>query len=142
VKKVRTTAGEVAGPNTEVLGAFIGICGPRPGVEVLGGLAGTGVLLLTGSRLLSAAVLAASLAGVSSARRFYTVIRTNDEVLLVDNGRRSRMRAGASVTRLPPNSITVSDADGDPAATVGHLELWLQGEHQDEARRLSRLMPG
>ncbi len=140
VKKVRTMAAEVVGPNTEVLGAFIGICGPRPGIEVLGGLAGTGVLLLTGSRLLLAAVVVASFAGVTYARRFYIVIRTNDEVLLVDNGRRSRPRADASVTHLPPNSISVSDAEGDPAATVGHTELWLQGEHQDEARRLSRLM--
>ena len=129
----------MVGSNAEVTGAFIGIRGPRPGVEIFGGLAATVVLILTGSIWLAAPIAIAVFVGVARARRYYTVIRTNEEVLLIDDGRRSRPRAGANVTRLPPNSITVSDAEGDPAATVGYMGLWLQGEHQDEARRLSRL---
>jgi hypothetical protein len=139
VKKVRAMAAERLGPDVEVIGAFLGIRGPRPGIEALGGLAGVPLLILTDSRWFFFVVTAAVFAGVAFARRHYTVIRTADAVLLIDHGRRSRPSADANVTRLPPDSITVSDADGDPAATVGHLGLWLRGDHQDEARRLSRL---
>lgn len=127
------------GPDVEVIGAFLGFRGPRPGIEVVGGLVGVPILILTNSRWLFLVVTAAVFAGVAFSRRHHTVVRTTDAVLLIDNGRPSRPSADANVTRLPPDSITVSDADGDPAATVGRLGLWLRGDHQDEARRLSRL---
>ena len=127
------------GPDVEVIGAFHGFRGPRPGIEVVGGLVGVPLLILTHSRWFFVVVVAVVFAGVTFARRHHTVIRTTDAVLLIDHGRRSRPSADANVTRLPPDSITVSDADGDPTASIGHLGLWLRGDHQDEARRLSRL---
>ena len=141
VKQVRADAAELLGSGTAVLGAFLGIRGPRPGVEIFGGLAGTGVLLLTGSTWLFGITVGIVIAVVAANRRYYVVVRTADEVLLIDNGRRARLRPGGGVTRLPTNSISVSDAEGDPQATVGFMGLWLPGEHQDEARRLARLAP-
>lgn len=118
----------------------MGVVGPRPGVEVLAGIAGGAALLLTGSTWFLGAVTTAGLAVVRYARHFYIVIRTSDEVLLVDCGRRPRPRPGAHVTRMAPTAITMFNGDSDPSVTVGHLQLWLGlGEHHDEARRLSLL---
>jgi hypothetical protein len=122
-----------------VLGAFVGIRGPRPGVEAFAGFAFVAGLLLTSSYWVAIPISVAVFVAVNFARRYVTVARTDRSVLLLENGRRSSPPADAEVTRLPMNSITASSDAGDPSVSVGYARFWVNGSHQDEARRLFRL---
>lgn len=111
-------------PDEDVLGAFLGVTGPRPGTEALLFMLGLFAVF-----------------GVTARRRFCTIARTQSAFVVIDTGRRSAPRAGMSMTRFTPDRLLqVIDAD-DPFAELDGHRYWLYGAHQDEARRLSRLGP-
>lgn len=124
----------------QVLGAFVGLNGPRPGWESVGCVVLVAVHLATGSIWVAGAAMLALFVGLYLARGYVTVARTDRSVIVFDNGRRSSLRADAVVTRLPVDSISRSTDAPDPYVHVGGSVLWVNGTHQDEAGRLSRLV--
>ncbi|MEN9643778.1 MAG: hypothetical protein RL238_447 [Actinomycetota bacterium] len=127
-------------PDERVLGAFIGMTGPRPGVEAFSLLPFAVVLVMFGSFWIAAVVGAITFGLIVWSRTNVTVARTTRGVVLLEQGRRMVPSPDAELVRMPPNvGIIVGDETGDPTVNVGQFGLWVAGEHQDEARRLSKL---
>lgn len=127
-------------PDEEVFGAFIGMSGPRPGVEAFSGLPLLLLLLFTGIVWLGVVAGAVTFALIVASRNYMTVAVTARGVVLLDHGRRTSPSPDAELVRMPPKvRIIVDDVTGDPTVNVGQFGLWVAGEHQDEARRLSKL---
>ena len=122
-------------PDEDVLGAFLGVTGPRPGTEAL--LIAFGVIE---SLLLLYGLLAVF--GVRTRRHCYTMARTSSALVVIDTGLRQVPKAGMPITRLTPDRLLhiAGTLDSGFAELDGH-RYWLYGAHQDEARRLSRLGP-
>jgi hypothetical protein len=137
--KIIRTIVPLLDPEERVLGAFIGVSGPRPGVEALAVLPFVAVLIATSNQVLAWLVAIAAIVTVTVLRSYATVVRTDRAVLVIDSGRRRLPRAPAAVTRLAVNAIEVVNGSGDGRVTVGFAEYWVGGRSQDEARRLSRL---
>ena len=80
---------------------FIGVSGPRPGVEALAVPVFAIVLVVTSSYWSAIPVAIAVFAGVSLARTFMTVARTDVNVLVIETGRRRLPARDSALTRLP-----------------------------------------
>ena len=122
----------------EVLGAVLGIRGPRPGSEVLVLLPYPLLLVLTDNHVLAVGTSALVFAVIWVLRRYAIIARTTKQVLLVENGRRRRLHVPASAERLPLDAI-VPDPGGRNAVTVDGATFWVTGPHVDEVRRLAAL---
>ena len=122
----------------EVLGAVLGIRGPRPGSEVLVLLPYPLLLMLTDNHVLAVGTSLLVFAVIWVLRRYSIIVRTSQQVLVVDNGRRRRLQSPASPERLPLDAV-VPDSGGRNAVTVGGARFWVTGPHVDEVRRLAAL---
>lgn len=125
-------------PPEEVLGAVLGILGPRPGSEVLVLLPYPLLLMATDNHALAVGASLLVFVAIQLLRRYAIVVRTDSRVLLAHNGRRRRLHPSATVESLARTAI-VLDAAGRNRATVGGHTFWLTGPHVDEARRLASL---
>jgi hypothetical protein len=142
VALIREVQGIVPG-GERVIGAFVGIRGPRPGSEVLVLLPYPVLLVLTDNHALAVATSLAVFAAIQFLRTFATVARTERSVLVVDTGRRRRVRQDSPIDRLPANSIDVDrHGTGSTKVDVGDRTFWVMGGQHDEARRLATLPAG
>ena len=125
----------------QVLGAFLGIRGPRPGVEVLVCLPAMLALLITGRSWTWPVVLGVGIAVVAGRRRYVTVVRTDQAVVRIEQGRSTKLQPGATAARLPITAIGFVDDSGDARVLVESEWFWLLPDQRDTAYRLSRIPP-
>jgi hypothetical protein len=122
----------------EVLGAVLGIGGPRPGSEVLVLLPYPLLLMATDNHVLAVAVSALVFVAIQVLRRYTIVVRTDRQVLVVHNGRRRRLHEPAAPERFGLDAMRLDPAGRNIISVGGHT-FWLTGPHVDEARRLASL---
>ena len=127
----------VASPE-EVVGAVLGIQGPRPGSEVLVLLPYPLLLMATDNHVVAVAASALVFIALQVLRRYALVVRTDTRVLVAHHGRRRRPHEATTLNTLPRHAI-VPDPSGRHSITVGPQTFWLSGPHMDEARRLASL---
>ena len=139
VSLIREVQGIVPG-GERVIGAFVGIRGPRPGMDVLVLLPYPVLLMLTDDHLLAVGVSVATFVAIHFLRTFVTVARTERSVLVVNTGRRRRVQQRSPVDRLPVTAIDVDrHGSGSTKVDVGGETFWVMGGQHDEARRLAKL---
>jgi hypothetical protein len=139
VALIREVQGIVPG-GERVVGAFIGVRGPRPGSEVLVLLPYPVLLVITDNHLLAVGASVLVFVTIQVLRTFATVARTERSVLVMDTGRRRRVRQGSLIERLPATAIEVDrHGTGSTKVDVGGRRYWVMGGQHDEARRLAQL---
>ena len=97
------------------------------------------VMTITGTLVIALPANAAFVLWISRRRTWVTVALTDRSVVVIENGRRRMPPDNATITRLPLNSICLSEKRGDASVAVGGEYFWVNGSQQDEARRLSLL---
>jgi hypothetical protein len=125
-------------PPEEVLGAVLGIGGPRPGSEVLVLLPYPLLLMATDNHPLAVGASLVVFVAIQVLRRYTFIVRTDRQVLVVHNGRRRRLQPSVAPEHFGLDAIRL-DPGGRNIVTVGGHTYWLTGPHVDEARRLATL---
>lgn len=126
-----------------VVGAFVAVSGPHPGLLPLSPLPFVLLLLTTGSTAWSITVLSTVWVGLFLATRQFVVAWNADEVFVM-RATRWRARPVEVVGRLPLAAALLA-AEGtrravdpllEPAIVIGGASYWLSSSHSDEAGRL------
>lgn len=104
---------------------FVGVDGPRPGVEAFAGLVFVALLLPFGNYWVAGIAAVAFFIVVVMARRHLTVVRTDRGLLLIHGRWRRTPPADAAVERLALGAKVELRDDGDPSVAVGGRRLWV-----------------
>jgi hypothetical protein len=117
-KKTLDAASPFVPADEQLLGAFVGMRGPRPGAETLIMIPFLMMQFFTTNRVAPWIVAVLGFAAMTFARTYVTVVRTDRSLFVIETGRRARPGKQAEVKLLPASARVVVDASGDPRAVV------------------------